>query len=99
MIVIRHEIGPIRAAAEAAAAARLPSCRTWRVSQCRHLNEDCNRAIKSILFIRCAIVNCYSRETTLTCGTKTYKSDIKAAIHQTMSDLYEAGMLDKQTMR
>ena len=31
--------------------------------------------------------------------TKSYKSDIKAAIHQTASDLYEAGMLDKQSMR
>ena len=31
--------------------------------------------------------------------TKSYKNDIKAAIHQTASDLYEAGMLDKQTMR
>ena len=31
--------------------------------------------------------------------TKSYKNDIKAAIHQTASDLYEVGMLDKQTMR
>lgn len=30
---------------------------------------------------------------------KTYKSDIKAAIHQTASDLHEVGMIDKQTMR
>jgi len=30
---------------------------------------------------------------------KTYKSDIKAAIHETASGLYEAGMIDKQTMR
>ena len=30
--------------------------------------------------------------------TKTYKSDIKAAIHETMSGLYEAGMIDEQTM-
>lgn len=30
---------------------------------------------------------------------KMYKSDIKAAIHQTASDLHEAGLLDKQTMR
>lgn len=29
---------------------------------------------------------------------KTYKSDIKAAIHQTASDLYDAGLIDKQTM-
>ncbi len=32
-------------------------------------------------------------------NSKGYKSDIKAAIHQTASDLYDAGMLDKQTMR
>ncbi len=31
--------------------------------------------------------------------TKSYRNDIKAAIHQTASDLYESGMLDKQTMR
>ncbi|MEO5348749.1 MAG: DNA-binding transcriptional regulator [Magnetococcus sp. YQC-3] len=31
--------------------------------------------------------------------TKTYKSDIKAAIHQTASDLHEAGLINKQTMR
>jgi putative transcriptional regulator len=30
---------------------------------------------------------------------KSYKNDIKAAIHQTASDLYEVGMIDKQTMR
>jgi len=30
---------------------------------------------------------------------KSYKSDIKAAIHQTASDLYKAGLMDKQTMR
>lgn len=30
---------------------------------------------------------------------KSYKNKIKAAIHQTASDLYEVGMLDKQTMR
>jgi putative transcriptional regulator len=30
---------------------------------------------------------------------KTYKSNIKAAIHQTASDLYEAGLMDKKTMR
>jgi putative transcriptional regulator len=31
--------------------------------------------------------------------SKVYKSDIKAAIHQTASDLYEAGIMDRQTMR
>ncbi len=31
--------------------------------------------------------------------TKSYKNGIKAAIHQTASDLYEAGMMDKRTMR
>ncbi|MFA7242270.1 MAG: DNA-binding transcriptional regulator [Sulfuricellaceae bacterium] len=31
--------------------------------------------------------------------TRTYKSDIKAAIHQTASDLYEVGLMDKKTMR
>lgn len=31
--------------------------------------------------------------------TKSYKSDIKAAIHETASGLYNAGMIDKQTMR
>ena len=31
--------------------------------------------------------------------TKSYKSDIKAAIHQTASGLYEAGLIGKQTMR
>ncbi len=30
---------------------------------------------------------------------KCYKSEIKSAIHQTASDLHEAGMMDKQTMR
>ena len=30
---------------------------------------------------------------------RTYKSDAFAAIHETASDLYEAGMIDKQTMR
>lgn len=29
---------------------------------------------------------------------KTYKSDIKAAIHETASGLYNAGIIDKQTM-
>ena len=30
---------------------------------------------------------------------RTYKSDALAAIHETASDLFEAGMIDKQTMR
>ena len=30
---------------------------------------------------------------------KRYKSDLKAAIHQTASDLYEIGLMDKKTMR
>ena len=30
---------------------------------------------------------------------KSYKSDLKAAIHQTASDLYEVGLMDQQTMR
>jgi putative transcriptional regulator len=30
---------------------------------------------------------------------RTYKSDAFAAIHETASDLYEAGVIDKQTMR
>jgi putative transcriptional regulator len=30
---------------------------------------------------------------------KTYKSDALAAIHQTVSDCYEAGVISKQTMR
>lgn len=28
-----------------------------------------------------------------------YKSDAKAAIHETASDLYEVGLIDKKTMR
>jgi putative transcriptional regulator len=32
-------------------------------------------------------------------NTKSYKNDIKAAIHEMASDLYEAKMIDKQTMR
>jgi putative transcriptional regulator len=32
-------------------------------------------------------------------GSKNYKSNIKAAIHEMASDLYEAGLIDKQTMR
>ena len=31
--------------------------------------------------------------------TKIYKSNIKAAIHQTARDLYDVGVIDKQTMR
>ena len=31
--------------------------------------------------------------------TRGYKSDIEAAIHRTASDLYETGLIDKQTMR
>ncbi len=31
--------------------------------------------------------------------TKTYKSEAFAAIHETVSDMYEAGVIDKQTMR
>jgi len=31
--------------------------------------------------------------------TKAYKSDVKAAIHETALDLHEAGLIDKQTMR
>lgn len=30
---------------------------------------------------------------------RAYKSDVKAAIHETASDLYEAGMINKMTMR
>lgn len=30
---------------------------------------------------------------------RRYKSGVKAAIHETASDLYEAGMIDKKTMR
>ena len=30
---------------------------------------------------------------------KSYKSNIKTAIHETASDLYEVDMIDKQTMR
>jgi putative transcriptional regulator len=30
---------------------------------------------------------------------KGYKSDVKAAIHQTASGLYEVGLIDKKTMR
>ena len=31
--------------------------------------------------------------------TKGYKSKIQAAIHETASDLFEIGLIDKQTMR
>lgn len=31
--------------------------------------------------------------------SRVYKSDAKAAIHETASDLYEAGLIDKTTMR
>ena len=31
--------------------------------------------------------------------SKTYKSDIMAAIHESISDLHEAEILDKKTMR
>lgn len=30
---------------------------------------------------------------------KSYKNNVKAAIHQTASDLYDAGLIDRQTMR
>ncbi len=30
---------------------------------------------------------------------RTYKSELLAAIHETASDYYEAGVIDKQTMR
>jgi len=30
---------------------------------------------------------------------KTYKSDVFAAIHETVSDYYAAGVIDEQTMR
>lgn len=32
-------------------------------------------------------------------GIKVYKSDVKAAIHETAADLHEAGLIDKHTMR
>jgi len=31
--------------------------------------------------------------------TRTYKSDAMAAIHETVSDYYAAGVIDKKTMR
>jgi|GEM_PF-6942904 DNA-binding transcriptional regulator YiaG len=30
---------------------------------------------------------------------KTYKGDVMAAIHETVSDLHEIGLVDKRTMR
>jgi putative transcriptional regulator len=30
---------------------------------------------------------------------KNYKNDVKAAIHQSAGDLFESGLIDKQTMR
>lgn len=35
----------------------------------------------------------------MTKSNKTYKTDAFEAIHETVSDLYEAGIVDKQTMR
>jgi putative transcriptional regulator len=32
-------------------------------------------------------------------ATKTYRSDALAAIHEAASDLHDAGIMDKQTMR
>lgn len=31
--------------------------------------------------------------------SKTYKSDMLATLHETVSDLHEAGLVDKRTMR
>ncbi len=31
--------------------------------------------------------------------TKTYRSDALAAIHETASDLHDAGVMDKRTLR
>ena len=31
--------------------------------------------------------------------SKTYKSSLSASIHETVSDLYEIGLVDKKTMR
>jgi len=31
--------------------------------------------------------------------TRAYKSDVKAAIHETAQDLHEAGLIEKHTMR
>lgn len=31
--------------------------------------------------------------------TRAYKSNVKAAIHETVLDLHEAGLIDKHTMR
>jgi putative transcriptional regulator len=35
----------------------------------------------------------------MTTRNRTYKGEAFEAIHETISDLYEAGMVDKQTMR
>ena len=35
----------------------------------------------------------------MTNKTKTYKSEALAAIHETVSDMFDAGVIDKQTMR
>ena len=32
-------------------------------------------------------------------AAKTYRSEIAAAIHQTVEDIHEVGLVDKQTMR
>ena len=32
-------------------------------------------------------------------GVKTYRSEIAAAVHETVEGMYEAGVIDKQTMR
>lgn len=32
-------------------------------------------------------------------AVKTYRSEIAAAVHQTVEDIHEAGLVDKQTMR
>jgi putative transcriptional regulator len=31
--------------------------------------------------------------------SKTYKSDMLAALHETVSDMHDAGLMDQQTMR
>ncbi len=31
--------------------------------------------------------------------TKTYRSDARAAVHETASDLHDAGVMDKRTLR
>lgn len=32
-------------------------------------------------------------------ANKTYKSDVAASIHETVSDLFETGLVDKKTMK